>query len=310
MRTSTDHGTARRFQHILRPILVVGCAVAGLTLGAVTAADTPAVRRPGDPLVTAMPISAADRSETRARVGAIARRLGIPGRAAAPRRTYRALDLRVVDETEVTDRRGRTVAVIRTDGASRALRSVVRLDWTVDADRSRVDRSSADSHARRHARLAGLTPPEVPAEVRWDDAMGAWRVDWGRRIDGFPAPGDGLTVWVHRGGQLAALRRAESGTAAAPFERIGPDDAATAALGWAVRHGVPATGLTLAVAPDLVWVRPNDFLVGGGAADTDPLLRLAYRVDLAMPSSGSSPHHLAIFVDAGSGALIAGVETA
>jgi hypothetical protein len=140
--------------------------------------------------------------------------------------------------------------------------------------------------------------------------MDAWRVDWVRRIDGFTAPGDGLTVWVHRGGQLAALKRAETSYAAPPLERIAPGAAAAAARGWAVRHGVPTMDLTLVVDAELTWVRANDFLTRGGAEDTDRLLRLAYRVDLAIPLTESSHHRIAIFVDAGSGALLAGIETA
>ena len=60
----------------------------------------------------------------------------------------------------------------------------------------------------------------------------------------------------------------------------------------------------------LVWVRPNDFLIRGGAGDTDVRLHLAYRIDLTLRTVGRDAHHIAIFVDAGSGALIGGVETA
>ncbi len=257
-----------------------------------------------------MTIAAGDRSATRAHVGEIARGLGIPGLAGLPRRSYHALDLGIVDETEVADGRGRTVAVIRTDGATGALRSVVRLDWTADADHPRVDRSSAAMHARRHARLGGLVAPTAQPDVRWDDAMDAWRVDWVRRIDGFTAPGDGLTVWVYRGGQLAALKRAETVYGAPPLERIGPEAAAAAARAWAVRRGVPTSDLTVVVDTELTWIRPNDFLTRGGAEDTDRLLRLAYRVDLTIAMTGSSRHRIAVFVDAGSGALLAGMETA
>jgi hypothetical protein len=39
-------------------------------------------------------------------------------------------------------------------------------------------------------------------------------------------------------------------------------------------------------------------------------LHLAYRIDLTVPMPDGAIHHIAVFVDAGSGALIAGVETA
>lgn len=310
MHAITDRATGQRRHRLLRLSIVAACAAVGLAVGVGVRAETPEGRRPGDPLVEAMPISAQERSEARLRVADIARGLGISGDAATPRRTYHALDLRIVDETEVTDGDGRTVAVIRMDGGTGALRSVVRLDWSTDADRPRVDRSSAATQARRHARLAGLTAPDGEPFVVWDDAMDAWRVDWLRRIEGVAAPGDGLSVWVHRGGQLAAMKRSETGSAAPPLERIGPEAASAAAREWAARRGVPMQDLTVAVTADLVWVRPNDFLVRGGADDTDPLLHLAYRVDLTIPMSESTRRHIAIFVDAGSGALIAGMETA
>ncbi len=249
-------------------------------------------------------------STIRDHVADIARGLGIPGHAAAPVRTYHALDLRSVDETEVLDRRGRTLAVIRTDATSGALRSVVRLDWTRDADRPRVDGSTAAEHARRQARLGGLAVPAGEPNVRWDDPMDAWRVDWPRRVDGHVAIGDGLTVWVHRGGQLAALHQAETATAPAPPVQIEPEKAIAIVRAWAQRSGVPDAGLIVVAAADPVWVHPNDFLVRGGADDVDARLYLAHRIDLTMTMPDGTNHHVAIFVDVGSGALIAGVETA
>jgi hypothetical protein len=103
--------------------------------------------------------------------------------------------LRIVDESEVIDRHGRTRAVIRWDGVTGELRSVVRLDWSSDANRPRVDRSAAAAHARRQAGLAGLVAPRDAPSVAWDEAMDAWRVSWARLLDGYMAPGDGLTVW-------------------------------------------------------------------------------------------------------------------
>ena len=128
------------------------------------------------------------------------------------------------------------------DGGTGELRSVVRLDWSTDADRPRVDRSTAAAHARRQAGLAGLVTPGEPPSVGWDEAMDAWRVDWARRIDGYLATGDGLTVWVYRGGQLAALKRSETPHATTPSARVGASAAVEAARAWAVRQGRrPAT---------------------------------------------------------------------
>ena len=66
----------------------------------------------------------------------------------------------------------------------------------------------------------------------------------------------------------------------------------------------------MTVGDEPVWTRPNAFVRNGGADDTDPLLRLAYRVDLVLPLSSGGRHHVALFVDAGSGLVIAGAETA
>ena len=303
------HLTADR-RRLRRAGLVVACAALGLGVGVGARADSPQGRRPGEPLAERRTIPAADRDAIRDHVADVARGLGIPGRVAAPVRTYHALDLRSTDETEVVDHRGRTLAVIRTDPVSGALRSVVRLDWTRDADQPRVDRSTASDHARRLVTLGGLAVPASGPDVRWDDPMDAWRVDWPRLVGGDLALGDGLTVWVHRGGQLAALRQTESTTASPPAVRIEPDAAITAARAWAQRSGLPDDGLTVVAAADPVWVHPNDFLVRGGADDVDARLRLAYRIDLTIAMPDSTSHHVAVFVDVGSGALIAGIETA
>ncbi|MFI5291995.1 MAG: hypothetical protein ACHQ02_03940, partial [Candidatus Limnocylindrales bacterium] len=216
-----------------------------------------------------MSISAADAATIRGRAGVVAHGLGIPGRPAAPRRTRLGLDLRLVDESEVIDRHGRTRAVIRWDGVTGELRSVVRLDWSSDANRPRVDRSAAAAHASRQAGLAGLVAPQGAPSIDWDEAMDAWRVSWARLLDGYVATGDGLTVWIYRGGQLAALKRSETPHAATPVARVRASSAVEAARAWAELQGVAACDLSAVAAQDLAWVRPNDFLVRGGADDTD-----------------------------------------
>lgn len=196
------------------------------------------------------------------------------------------------------------------DGETGELRSVVRLDWSNEADHPRVDRSAAAAEARRQAGLADLITPADAPSVGWDEAMDAWRVTWARRIDGYLATGDGLTVWVYRGGQLAALRRSETPHAATPNALVGATAAIDAARAWAARQGRSTSDLSAGAAEGLVWVRPNDFPIRGGADDTDVRLHLAYRIDLTVPMPEGEVHHVAIFVDAGSGAPIAGVETA
>lgn len=286
--------------------------VAGVTLAltAAVSAGVPDVRRPGEPMVRPMELGAAERARIVARAGALSEALGIAGVPDEPRRGFEALDRVVIDEIAVRDRHGRPTAVIRTDAGRGDVRSLVRLDWTRVADRARLDARSAPDRARLYAGLAGIFAPSATPVVAWDDAMRAWRVSWSRTIDGFPVAGDGLTVWVHRGGQLAALKRVETPAAAAPLVRISPEAAKQAAHGWAARAVPPARALEAAGSPVLAWVRPNDFLSHGGANDTDASLRLVYRIELvARPATGSALRVI-VFVDAGNGALVGGAESA
>ncbi len=306
MRMHITGGDQGRLGRSLRPAAITATVVVGLALVVGAQAETPIGRRVGEPMVVPMTVTSSERAATLARAAALAADLGIPGTAGRSARTFHVADLRVVDETELTDARGRPVAVVRTDERG-ALRSIVRLDWTAATGQPLVDQATAAGHARRQARMGGLTVPTSLPGVSWDAAMDAWRVEWRRRIDGAVALGDGLTVWIHRGGQLAALRRSETATAAAPLERVEASAAAEAARAWVDRRGgAPAAPL---VAPELVWVRPNDFVGRGGADDTDALMRLAYRVDLTLTLPGGS-HRVALFVDAGSGLVIAGAESA
>ncbi len=186
-----------------------------LALTAAASADAPAVRRPGEPMILPMELSATERAHVLDRARALTGALGIPGEAAEPLRAFEALDRVVVDEVAVRDGDGRATAVIRTEAGRGDVRSLVRLDWSHDADRALVDERTVPGHARRFAMLAGISTPDAPPGVDWDDSMRAWRVSWSRTIDGFPVAGDGLTVWVYRGGQLAALKRTETPAALA-----------------------------------------------------------------------------------------------
>jgi hypothetical protein len=281
-----------------------------LALAAAASADAPDVRRPGEPMIVPMELGAAERAHVLDRARALTGALGIPGEAAEPHRAFEALDRVVVDEVAVRDGDGRATAVIRTDAGRGDVRSLVRLDWSHDADRALVDERTVPGHARHFAMLAGITTPDAPPDVAWDDAMRAWRVSWSRTIDGFPVAGDGLTVWVYRGGQLAALKRIETPAAAAPLVRVGPDVAVEATRGWAERAGIPSRALTVTGAPELAWVRPNDFVTRGGADDTDAGLRLVFRVELEIRAGGGVLQRVILFVDAGTGALVGGAESA
>ena len=293
-----------------RPATLVVCILLGLSLGAVVRADAPNARRPGEAIRQVLAVSAEEQGRVSQRADRLATALGIPGRAGAQRRSSQALDLAVVDEVEMVDRDGRTTAVIRTDPSTGAVRSVARLDWTRDADQALVSSRTAESRARRLADLAGLPLPNTAPAVRWDDGLRAWRVTWPREIDGVPARGDGSTIWVHPGGQLAAMARSESAAADPPTRLILPAEATDAARAWARRSGIVTSALRLVGSPRLSWVRPNDWVTLGGADDTSPLLRLAFEVHLVLPADGGQDRHVLLFVDAGSGVIIAGAETA
>ena len=136
------------------------------------------------------------------------------------------------------------------------------------------------------ARHLGAPDRRVPGNGRWVDRVGLPRGPAGRA----QAIGDAPCGHARRAGQCRSGGRGCSCLGRAP--------------------GPLGSGLRAVAADELVWVRPNDFLIRGGADDTDVRLRLAYRIDLTVPMLGGDVHHIAIFVDAGSGALIAGVETA
>ena len=281
-----------------------------LALAAAASAGAPDVRQPGEPMIVPMELGATERAGVLDRARALTSALGIPGEAAEPHRAFEALDRVVVDEVAVRDGAGRATAVIRTDAGRGDVRSPVRLDWSHEADRALVDERNVPGHAIRFAMLAGITTPDALPDVAWDDSMRAWRVSWARSIDGFPVAGDGLTVWVYRGGQLAALKRIETPAAAAPFVRVGPDVAVEAARGWVERAGIPSQASTVTGAPELAWVRPNDFVTRGGADDTDAGLRLVFRVELEIRPGRGVLQRVILFVDAGTGALVGGAESA
>jgi hypothetical protein len=140
--------------------------------------------------------------------------------------------------------------------------------------------------------------------------MRAWRVSWPRLIEGIAAPGEGLTLWVYPGGRLAAMRRIETPAASAPLLRIAPDRAKRAARAWAAGAGIPDGILTVAATPPLAWVAPDDFASRGGAEATEARLYLAYTVQLTVRPPGGDVREVLLFVDAGSGAVIGGVESA
>ena len=165
------------------------------------------------------------RSAIRGRAGAVAHDLGIPGPAGPPRRLASALDLRVVDE--IGGHRPAMAGRMRSSAPMARpaqLRSVVRLDW--------IERRRPS--ARRPIAAAAEMPDGRP-DWRSDGAHGRAERRLGRRhgrvarglgcagSTGTSRPATGLTVWVYRGGQLAALRRSETPHVATPTRWSGPE---------------------------------------------------------------------------------------
>ncbi|HMJ80639.1 MAG TPA: hypothetical protein VK592_06310 [Candidatus Dormibacteraeota bacterium] len=240
-----------------------------------------------------------------------ARRLGLPGVAAA---ASRALDRTIrlaIDTIELRDPDGHAAAVLYRDAASGRLRSAVRLAWTPDLDTPRLDAAAATRAAGRFLAAAGWAVPSTAPLVSWDDGMDAWRVRWPRRIAGVEAPSNGSVAWIHRAGQLKALAVTESPLAAAPAQRIAPEAALASVRGYMARVGLDRMAGLAIEAPVLRWAEANDF-IDPGLPDAPALeLRLAWVVHLSyLPPGWTERHEVELAVDAGSGALIGGTETA
>ena len=267
-------------------------------LGMAVRAETPSGRRPGEPLTTQMSIllPTLPRSEV---AQALSPTTWIP--AGPPRHGGLAwLSINAWSTSRRSSTDGCTHAVIRMDGESGELRSVVRLTGRVKPTiRASTDRRPRPRPVGRPAwRTDRALTRRASAGTRPADA---WRVT-GCAIDGYLATGDGLIVWVHRGGQLAALSGRDP-TWPRPTRWSGPsgDEAAR------IAGGAPGPPRDPSAAAAESWSgSAQRFPDSGGADDTDVLLRLAYRIDPTVPVPEGEAHHIAIFVDAGSGAPIAG----
>ncbi|MGH2407106.1 MAG: hypothetical protein ACRDF7_03360 [Candidatus Limnocylindrales bacterium] len=269
-----------------------------------------AVRQPSDALVQPMALNITEQALVRSRAGAVARAVGISGDSGSPTRKFLALDHVVVDEVAVKQLDGTVQAVLRFDADRGLLRSLVRIGWSRDDDRPRIDARSAPASAVDFSAALGLTPPAAAPEAQWDASMRAWRVAWPRNVEGIAAPGEGLTTWVYPGGRLAAVRRIETPAAAAPLTRISAERAQAAARAWAEQTGIPDAMLSLAGPPALAWAPPNDFTSNGGADVTEARLYLSYLVPFTLKAANGDIRFMTILVDAGSGAVIGGAESA
>lgn len=300
---------ARRFRRLTL------LAVVGLLVVAACASSARADRvegwRVGEPHERVMPLATEEQARAKTEAERWAALLDLDATAL---RTRRAEDVRLREVSEIVelaDATGRIAAIIRIDPATRRVRSVARVDWTPAFDEPRVDVSTAGIKARAHLRRFGVTAPATEPTGEWDPGMTAWQVSWSRVIDGVEVKGDRLTVHVHKGGQLKAFRIFETPHAAAPLFRIEPAQATAAVERWARSLRLERFAGFRMEPPELAWVSGNGFVDLDKPELEEPLLRLAYVVRMSYrPEGWASDHLTEIYVEAGSGQLIGGAETA
>ncbi|HEY7941409.1 MAG TPA: hypothetical protein VID25_05650 [Candidatus Limnocylindrales bacterium] len=255
----------------------------------------------------AMPIAQA--ATARQAAVELAGRFGLAGTAGAPIRGSDQVTGAIVDTVDFRFADGRLAAEI-VRAADGRLQRVVDLTDPPSGPGGTVDAAGAPAAARRLLGTSGLASPASTPVTTWDAGMDAWCVRWVRTIDGVPAPTDGLVTWVRPSGRLKALSDANSRLADAPAQPV-PAAAASRAVQGYVRGLHLDTLPSLAYAtPRLAWVLPNGFVDPMTTADPS-ILRLAWTVTFSyIPPGWTERHTVEIDVDATTGALIGGTETA
>jgi hypothetical protein len=291
---------------LLAPVALVGAAAAllvGWPAGppAGGAADR---YRAGEPatLRSSLPADAAD--AVRARGAAHARALGIPvGAGSQEARVHDRFSGGTLDEVVTTDARGRRLGIVRMDLAGRVAMAV-RLGWQAP-DGRRIDAADARLRAVSLAAASGLDPSGSPTVSPAVD--GGWRVAWGREIDGVPALGDGVVVTLFGDGSFHAAARRERPLAEAPPSVL--------AVGAAEQIAGERLSDLLGLASEdamitrarLAWVAPNDTFDGAAPDAPDPVLRLAWVVEVhTVAALAERLRALELYLDAGDGALLGG----
>ena len=265
----------------------------------------------GNPVSEAVSAPPGAAVSAQARADALAKRLGLSGRARPAVRQRDLRDQRLVDEVTLEDAGGAATAQVTFDATTEAPLLVVRLDRPAGSENGRVDDRSAPGAARTYLQKAGLIAPAGSPRASWDPGLGTWKVSWERAIDGVPVPGDGTFVDVLPGGQLGAIAVVETPAAEAPAAPITPARAREIALEWASAHGLPSFADFSASRPILEWRQANDFIEAAKPDSPEPLLRLVFAVTFSyLPQGQESPHLLVLYVDAADGSLIGGAETA
>jgi hypothetical protein len=291
---------------LLAPVALAGAAAAllvgwptGPTPGG--AADR---YRAGEPATLRSSLPAAAAEAVRARGAAHARALGIPvGAGFQEARVHDRFSGEALDEVVTTDARGRRLGIVRMDPAGRVAMAV-RLGWQAPGGR-RIDAAEARLRAVGLAAASGLDPSGSPTVSPAVD--GGWRVAWGRAIDGVSALGDGAVVTLFGDGTFHAAARRERPLAEAPPSVLASSAAERIAgerLGDLLG---PASGDAVIARARLAWVAPNDTFDGAAPDAPNPVLRLAWVVEVrAVGALAERLRALELYLDAGDGALLGG----
>ncbi|HTS15512.1 MAG TPA: hypothetical protein VMH24_07575 [Candidatus Sulfotelmatobacter sp.] len=305
------------FESSRRAFLARSFVPAGLGVAlALAMAGTVLVRPPGGggaagaPVAPApLPAPALDPKASRQAAVDLAVRLGLSGIAGTAMRQVDGVAGRVVDTVEFHGADGRLTAEITSATDGRLVRFVDLTDQPAGGA-PRLAATTVPAAAR--GLLAAVRLPVPPGEPvnTWDAGMDAWCVRWTRTIDGIAAPTDGLSVWVRPAGRLKALDDIESPVSPAPPQPLTVDAARAAVEAYLHRLGLDVLpSLTVGV-PRLAWVLPNGF-ADPTEAQAPPALHLAWAVTFSyVPPGWSERHDVELDVDATTGALIAGTETA
>ena len=158
---------------------------------------------------------------------------------------------------------------------------------------------------RRLLAAAGLTPDGAPTVTPAAD--GGWRIAWQRAVGGVPVVGDGSTVTLFGDGTLHAAARRERSLAAAPAATLEVAAAERIARERLVALLGRASGDARIVRTRLSWVAPNDTFDGQAPDAPDPVLRLAWVVEVrTVAPLADRLQALELYLDAGDGTLLGG----
>ncbi len=302
--------------HAFRPrarraglLVPVALAVAGGALflggpGGPAPGDAVDRYRAGEPASVRSVVPADVATRVRALGLARARALGVPvGTGAHVTRVNDRFSGAVFDEVVTTDARGQRLGIVRMDRDGRVAMAV-RVGWRATTA-ARVDAATARARAVALAGTSGIGGAGTPTVSAATD--GGWRVTWERAVGGVPVPGDGSTVTLFADGTFHAAARRERRLAEAPAQRLA--EAAAERIGRERLASLlgPASGEARIVQSRLAWVAPNGTFDESAPDAPDPVLRLAWVVEVRTVAPLSERlRALELYLDAGDGTLLGG----